>query len=654
MMIPAAPRVGLAVAFPVAPAMPWHTAAHRISMLAGYLLAGGVVLATVIAAIAMSSSNQTRRTPVAVNSQLPGWRRPTRDESIDRSASTKRGEAPRTNSFNTPAGQQGFPSNGFREPAGDFGSKSGGITKAPPPVARVRNTEAEGTFGSGNASPLENASTQESAPPLEGASPQEGASPRRGASPTPTKTTWGTGGLFIRFENDDDVTFGPIGCPVVVVAGDIWDVEQKKIVQRINPKEIDQLRVLSADGKWFAAVLRDSTRSRKTVRVWSTVIGEPVFDIPDAAGSSYVRFLDFSRSEHLLVWGGNANEMRVFDLATAEEMAPIRTSERIDPAITAFSPTGDYFTQLFDYRLNVVSTKSQKPVAVMEAPPVLDAESLDENQRRLRQRSIMGNSEFVRFSPDGQELAMVTNEPRLLCWDSKGQLVFDQLIYRARHDFAFRPSFRWLPDASGWIVSGYIVDREEQRIVAHFANEFARFPFCVALDRNRVIARLKGEKTLKSTSIPWDQIESSLAALKEGRPAVLSPSAPVSIKIELVGLGPNASQGVAVLEEQIARRLAFDGIRTAPDCTTVFRLRLKKSVSQGRTKTSVIAELVTEDKIWWQEEPVNLYGEVRELFDGRTIDDRVVASIFRHVSQLDFPYFIPESPQLSVLPLVVE
>jgi hypothetical protein len=112
------------------------------------------------------------------------------------------------------------------------------------------------------------------------------------------------------------------------------------------------------------------------------------------------------------------------------------------------------------------------------------------------------------FSPDNRELAAVSNyprPPRLLCWDSRGQLVIDEPVDMPKAHDSSAP-FYWLPDCSGWLIGGNLYDRETKRIVLKIEKKFSSNLRLLPLDRDRLLYVSSRPEEIRLLNIPWERI----------------------------------------------------------------------------------------------------------------------------------------------------
>lgn len=451
--------------------------------------------------------------------------------------------------------------------------------------------------------------------------------------------------LRIEFEDFSEVTFGPLGCPVVVVGNHVWNIESREMVQQLDGKMArNGLRAISGDGKWFAAASKSPNQRETTVRAWDTATGELMCEIPGDA-EVFVDLLRFTRNHNLLLGGRLSTEVRVFDVTTTEQLPSLSLPDRVRDEPIAFSPDGEHYTTLLDRRLVIYEVQERQPTTVLAAPPVDELESVSEAQRKIREMRVFSDIKIVRFSPDGQEVAAVTTEPRLLCWDANGKLVINRLFPALQTAVAFKPYLRWFPNQSGWVVSGHVIDRTTQRVVfgvdAHFANAPRFFP----LDANRLLGTYSFDRnTLQVIEVPWDAIKASTALLDDQTPAFLHPAQAVSIHTHLVGVPGNRRQTVSLFRDVLKQRIATDGFEVQANSHVAYHIGF--SVQE---KGAIVVELVVDDQVRWRD-VVEQQASIRireSLGDPQRVRSLLAPTLKR------LPYFVPESRQHFALPILV-
>ena len=500
---------------------------------------------------------------------------------------------------------------------------------------------------------------------------QNGFQPKVGGDHQENDSTWGSDTLRIPFEDESDVTFGPIGCPIVVVKNKVWHLEQKKIVQTLQGEvPEDTLTAISGNGKWFAAADKSKNREDTSVKVWNAATGEVVLEIPGKE-DNYVDLIRFSRLDYLLLGGRHSKEIEVHQVSTGKQLPTIVCPTRgVRQKELDFTFDGKYFTGIKNFDIIVVDTKTKNTAAVME--PAKDKEGLRLNLALLK---------FVKFAPDGQELAAVVRElegPRLLVWNSRGKLFFDKTFPRLQHVFFFDPRLEWLPDKSGWIISGHIVDRNLKRIVFGVRLRFAQDPLFFPLNRTQLVGSFPYDpEALQIAEIPWKDINESINMMKEGAEAILSPSQKVGLRIEMNRLGGNSNETENLIRETFVKRLSDDGLQVGATGKATFVLRMSEKAGDtlpiyerqnpfdfrgrntGRSATEVegrlVIELVYENKILWRDTVQASSSRMfTEPITNSSIRKSMLDVLARYLDRIAIPYFIPHSEKHLALPVIIK
>ncbi len=519
------------------------------------------------------------------------------------------------------------------------------------------------------------------------------------ASPAAASVAWGGGDADgeLRIPVDDaHVTFGPSGCPVVVVGNRVWGLGKGELVQELKGgyRKHGQVRTaLSANGRWFAAQ-ESSKDGRDHVSVWNTTTGEKSATV-DAGKEHTVEYFSFSLDKYLVTGGRGTTQLQVWDAASGRAMKPIDTPcDRIKQGNIAFTSDGQYFAVVDDKHLVVLKTKSKRVVAVMASPKKIERSNTGQsvivrNNRVVAdtRRATGTESIFIfawlqamQFSPDNQELAAVSTHPRprLMCWSNRGKLAYDEPLDQLPRMAFWKHSVQWLPDRSGWVVSGSVIDRETKRIVLGVRQQFGSDMHVYALDKNRLLGAFPhNPDELEVMEIPWDQIRTSLKLLEEGAPALLSPAQPVSAHVKLTGLRGDQSETTRIIGEALEKRLARDGLRIAPDQKTYFQLRFSEEAGDqlpiyerqspfdfrgrdtGRTATeakgALIVELISGQEVLWRDAlTATSSTSFSEAINDASVRKSMLQTLSFQIAELNFPYFIPTSKDNVALPVVIE
>lgn len=503
--------------------------------------------------------------------------------------------------------------------------------------------------------------------------------------------------LRIPLKPGSAIAFGPFGCPVLVVDGQVWSVKNGRLLQTLDiVHQVSHVAVLSDDGRWFAYSRYGRNTDNNPISIFSTETGEEVFEVPGEV-NRYADFVTFSLNKYLLVGGRTSTGIQVWDFQGGKMVRLLEAAGNAGPKIErgkiAFTSDGKQYAVTAGGGLGVYQTTTGKPVVVMSPPSQMDLNG----QRRVAAaeairptgvRSGM-DSMFVyawlqamKFSPDNKELAAISTHPvpRLISWDALGEVVMDERLDLPQ-GFAFGgQSIQWLPDNSGWLVTGRLFDRATSRIVLGFRHEPGSDSHVWVVDKERLLASFGGKSaSLETVQIPWEEIRKSLQAFADNEPAYLAPGQAVSLEVQLTGPGDGQTETTRHITEAFTRRLQRDGLTVASDQKIVFRVRFSEAAGdslpiyarqspfniRGRDpvrtaaerKGELVLELIAEGELqplWRDAISASGSRSFQEDINDATIRKSVLDNLTYRIGELNIPYFIPKSPDLYALPVVVQ
>jgi hypothetical protein len=495
--------------------------------------------------------------------------------------------------------------------------------------------------------------------------------------------------LQIPFSDREGVTVGPPGCPVLVVGQNVWNLERGRIVQQLDEEyEGRGHTALSGDGRFFAAALKSPNQENTPVRVWDCTTGKAVFVVPGFP-ERYVDLLMFSDNKTLALAGRSTKDIQLWEAETGRQLKSVETpGERLDQGKLVFTPDGEYFATVARDKLVVIQTKTGKTAAVMGAPRAMERPG-KAGQPAQPVRASSTDSMFVyawlqamRFSSDATELAAISTHPvpRLMCWNNRGKVVFDEPLLQLPRMAFWEHTLQWIPDRSAWLISGHILDRQSGRVVLGVRKKFAQDVRVYAIDKDRLLGAFPhspSEMTL--LQVPWKRIEESLKLLADGTPALLSPSSPVSVHVDLGETRGDQEETFRRIGEALSARLARDGIRVQSGQKTYFQLRFAEQTGDtlpiyqrqspfdfrgsdtGQTATEAKGSLVLalyvqgENKPLWRDTiAASSARSFREEITDEAIRESMLQDLVQRIAELNIPYFIPATSEQLALPVVVQ
>lgn len=510
-------------------------------------------------------------------------------------------------------------------------------------------------------------------------------------------SSWG-GQSVALLDSNDDLCFGPPTCPTMIAGRHVWDIKTNRNTAALRGKEPrGSGGILSPDGHWHASAKTGSTKtghSKTTVSVWNTRSGKCCLTLPeDYEGSTPLLALS---NERLYVSSKNDNSLEVWDIAGGQKEKTLKVPVNgIRNKSACMSVDGKYLATVAHDRMVVLSLGSGAVVATMASPRQWeDRDDLPltppspNGNRRYRNHMTLNEAIFVyawtpmtAFSPDGQELAAISTHPNLhlMCWNNRGQLVFDERYRSGRGSIAYE-TLEWFPNRQAWLLCDGVLDRETCRYVVTFGEpKFGSKRIVHVVDDDHVIGLFPNNPSqLETQTIPWKDIRASLAALKKKEPALLTPEEPVGVQIDLRNLRGDQNETSKILGDALNNRLKQDGFRLEADSSTFFRLKFTEKAGdripiyerqspfdrQGRdtgqtaveSHGSLVVELVVPGRaepIWRETLAASSSRSFSEQINDATVRKSMLSALSTQIERLAFPYYVPKLEKLLALPVVI-
>ncbi|MBI1249717.1 hypothetical protein GC197_17975 [bacterium] len=460
--------------------------------------------------------------------------------------------------------------------------------------------------------------------------------------------------IRIPADTNDQITIGPLGCPVLIVNRDVWHIKSKKVVQTLPADaEIGEYRCLSANGKYFAAYEGRNREEGKDVAVWDLVTGEKVATLP---GRQRIFFpvLKIMYNRYLLAAPYSGESLYVWDIEQNKLTREFRVSApRIEEGKLTVSPDGQWVALVEGDMVSILNLAEGKYAGKL-FPPIDDPTS--NFPRPLGANRIKD----IEFSPDGHEIAALYDQlskQRLVVWDDKGQVQIDvhlNLDYFRLNEH----SLSWLPDKRGWIVDGNVIQRDSQLVTTEFQRPRFDYDEIGVLDSYFVLGRLgKEADSITMIGIPWEEVDRSLEAMKTPDNCIVGPNVQFSLVVYMRGqTGEGIEKARQKIGDQIVEKLKEYKMSYAPDQNITVRFNPEPATKEdpyGRIQLAILVE-GSDTPIWEHTLSSSEAFTFLKALDTGEVTEASVSSLLSRINQIQMPYFIPKTADYLPLPLVVQ
>lgn len=471
----------------------------------------------------------------------------------------------------------------------------------------------------------------------------------------------------------------------------VWDTAVGKVHDLEGGRQKDARAAISPDGAWIAVAGKAQHATDNPVTVYDAATGKRRFTAP----GDPKRLIDLVvlSNDRLLVGNPQVSELQIWNLQTGQQEKTVKLST----ANSGVTLDGKYLATLANSQMVVMRTDTGKIVATMASPKPPEPQTPKPAARPTPRRASglakgsdatfgdLVNSRIrlmaltsVKFSPDGKELAAVSEwpKPHLICWSNSGKLMSDEPIQDENPIWDCK--FQWFPGRDAWLIGSEVVDRQSRLTVLYVDKPFDLGFRAQVLDQGRLVYQVPDDTSkIRVVPVPWEQIRQSLACIKAKGPAFLSPSDPPGMKFEFADvLGTKDGVGWP-FRKGLTLRLAEEGLKLADNRPTYFRLTFSEKAGRAvmlrqyspgnpgvqdtvRQGTEVDGTLVVELMLPGRAEPVwrdtlsatsdlNFYQDITDDLVRRSMIGNLAVSMRR----LRIPCFIPESDELLTLPVVI-
>ncbi|MCL6501221.1 MAG: hypothetical protein K6T86_00965 [Pirellulales bacterium] len=411
---------------------------------------------------------------------------------------------------------------------------------------------------------------------------EDQSGPARGAA-GPTETSeflidWSSSRLNIPLTRDSVIVYGPTNSPYVLVDGTVHNLTTGEQVFQVGfsrgaMADLNPLAALASDGSMFAYA---TAPFGEAAALYDCRSGQFFDQVQPPQLASKVMFVAFRQPNELLVgWGPLNSRLQLWNLKTKKKMKEM-SCEPFEGTRADLSPDSRHLAVPVQGGVVIYDIMAAKVAARAVVPGSTQA------------------PDGVRFSPDGLELAAVTDKARrLVCWNASAEVQHDfplgteaeTLMYKGR-------PLEWAPDGQSWLVLGHhLVDRKTRRTVWTLQPSGHLSAVHGFADQNH-LAVVRGsfdQATLAVVPIPWAQIGHALANRPSPGSNLPPVAGPVSIKVETGTLLAGAAEQVAgEISVMVQLRLGQLGIQVQRDAKDELRVTYsetrttKKSAAPGK------------------------------------------------------------------------
>ncbi|MEX2118579.1 MAG: hypothetical protein WD847_03140 [Pirellulales bacterium] len=303
-------------------------------------------------------------------------------------------------------------------------------------------------------------------------------------------------------QRDTPVVFAGGVAPFVAVGNQVWNLETVDALGKLaGNSPSDAMRAIAPDGKHYAVGNKGEI---PWIEVGSCETGERVHLLPFRRAHLELQFLEFAGDGWLVSSARTLGDQRVqlWDISSGKLINEFRTEE-FDSKKASLSRDGKYLAAATRFGAIVYDVQKGKVAASM-TPAAMRPGRVD--------------IDGLAFSPDGQELAMLTDRgKRIVCFNGRAELVFEHDLSIDGTDgwfpFYRGPAIEWEPGGRGWLLNGRsLFHRPRRQVVWRIKNmdhQDARARF---LDEDHVLVpRGEGDsRELVGLLIPWRRIEAEL------------------------------------------------------------------------------------------------------------------------------------------------
>ncbi len=370
----------------------------------------------------------------------------------------------------------------------------------------------------------------------------------------------------------DTITFGPTGCPVVIVGNRVWSISKREVVTIFEDDFPSGMPTsVSADGKLIAVAGKPFGQQNTDVTVWDSTTGKKVL----TAEGDPKRFVDTLLLTQRTLYVGDrwSDVLLVWDCETGKKRKPQKISgAKLNNGNSAVSHDGNYIAAVIDNQLAVTDSSSGNLVAQLERH-FGNGKAASNNAKA---QAVYAALQSLSFSGDNQEIAAIStlSGSRILCWNSRGEIALNQPASADLTDS--RNPLQWFPERKAWLVGNRVFDRESARFVLHASVNADTSDSIGVYDDRTLCGRFSNQPNeIQMAEVPWGEIDAALAELTDSKDAKLHPNDPVTIRANLFETGSAVAELQTGLEKALKSKITSNGLQIGENHSTLFLLRIE-------------------------------------------------------------------------------
>ena len=274
------------------------------------------------------------------------------------------------------------------------------------------------------------------------------------------------------------------------------------------------------------------------------------------------------------------------------------------------------------------------------------------------------------FSPNGKSIAAtfsLGNYNRLVCWNEQGKITSDTNLALRR--FGQSNILHWFPDGKRLLAGNDVIDIEFGIDVVSLRQHFGSKPVALVSGNDHLVGSFASRRylhlqSLESVEIPRASIRQSLKVLKSGGDALLSPSKPIGLRIDLENF---SDEHRSDFETEFKKMLGLRGFQLDEKSASYFNVReigpeeslsiyrkqvppdardRVKELKLEKERGAFVLEYITEGKAVWRQMLSSFVYKSKNR-------ENLLKSLKFMIGKISVPYFIPRTDELSILPLVI-